>query len=205
MSSRLFLRSLATASKTVRPPIQLFGVDGTYASALYTAASKDSSVDKAFQSLTKVREVVNSDKQLAEFLTNPASSRDDREAVIGTLASSLKLDKSVGNFLSVLAENNRLSEFEAIYAQFSTLNDAFRGIVEAKVTSAKPLDSKIIKRLQAAISKSSFVGEGKTLNVSNEVNPDLLGGLIVEVGDRTVDLSVSGKIAKLNQALNESL
>ncbi|CAH2353588.1 ATP synthase subunit 5, mitochondrial [[Candida] railenensis] len=205
MSSRLFYRSLATATKSVRPPVQLFGIDGTYASALYTAAAKESSIDKAFQSLSKVREVVQSDKDLAEFLVNPASSKEDRSAVIDALSSSLKLDKSVGNFLNVLAENNRLTEFEGIFSQFSVLNDAYKGVVEATVTSAKPLDSKTIKRLQTAISKSSFVGEGKTLNVTNNVEPDLLGGLVVEVGDRTVDLSVSGKIAKLNQALNESV
>lgn len=205
MSSRLFIRNLATATKSVKPPVQLFGVDGTYASALYSAAATDSSVEKAFQSLGKLREVVNSDKDLATFLTNPASTKADRNAVISALSSSLKLDKSVGNFLNVLAENNRLSEFESIYKQFSILNDAYQGIVEARVTSAKPLDSKILKRLQAAISKSSFVGEGKTLNITNEVAPDILGGLVVEVGDKTVDLSVSGKVAKLNQALGESI
>lgn len=201
--SRLFLRTLATAAKSTRPPIQLFGIDGTYALALYTAAATDSSVDKVFALLGKVREVVDGDKQLAEFLTNPTLTRDDRSAVILALTLLLKLDKTVGNFLNVLAENNRLTEFEGIYSQFLVLNDAYKGVVEAKVTLAKPLDLKILRRLQQAISKLTLVGEGKTLNITNEVNADILGGLVVEVNERTVDLSVSGKVAKLNQTLSE--
>lgn len=205
MMSRMFVRSLASASKSVKPPVQLFGVDGTYASALYSASVQDSSVDKSYQALAKVNDLIEQDAKVAEFLRNPALSSEDRKTVIDTIASSLKLDKTVTNFLTVLSDNNRLGEFKSIYSKFGQLNDADQGIVEATITSAKPLDSKILKRLQTAISKSSFVGDGKTLRVANDVNPEILGGLVVEVGDKTVDLSVSSKVAKLNSALSEAL
>ena len=132
----MFVRSMASATKAIKPPVQLFGVDGTYATALYRASVEDS---------------------------------------------------------------------KSIYTKFGQLNDAEQGIVEATITSAKPLDSKILKRLQTAITKSSFVGDGKTLKVANEVNPEILGGLVVEVGDKTVDLSISLKVAKLNATLSEAL
>lgn len=205
MLSRVFTRQLASASKAVKPPVQLFGVDGTYANALYAASVQESSVVSSFQGLTKIRELVQQDAKVGEFLTNPTLSKDDRAMVISTIGSKLSLDKTVTNFLSVLAENNRLAELDNIYAKFAVLKDADQGIVEAKITSAKPLDSKILKKLQTAISKSLFVGEGKTLQVANDVNPDILGGLVVEVGDKTVDLSISSKVAKLNQTLAESL
>lgn len=205
IGSRVFLRSMATATKSVKPPIQLFGVDGTYANALYSASVQDSSIDKTFQSLTKIQDLITKDAKVNEFLLNPALSKEDRSVVISTIASSLKLETPVVNFLNVLSENNRLAEFSSIFEKFSLLNDAHKGLVEAKVTSAKALDSKILKRLQTAISKSSFVGEGKTLKVTNNVNPEILGGLVVEVGDRTVDLSISAKVARLNNALSESL
>lgn len=196
---------MATAAKTVKPPIQLFGVDGTYANALYSASVQQSSVDASYQGLTKLAELIKEDPKVNEFLTNPALSKDDRKTVIDTLSSNLKLDKTVTNFLTVLSENNRLSEFSNIYKNFGLLFDAYKGVVEATITSSKPLDSKILKRLQTAIQKSSFVGEGKTLKVSNPVNPDILGGLVVEVGDKTVDLSVASKVAKLNLAIGEAL
>lgn len=204
MASRYFARTMATA-KSVKPPIQLFGVDGTYANALYSASVELSSVEASYQGLTKVADLIKEDPKVNEFLTNPALSKDDRKTVIDTLSSSLKLDKTVTNFLSVLSENNRLSEFGAIHKNFGLLYDAYKGVVEAKITSAKPLDSKILKRLQTAIQKSSFVGDGKTLKVSNAINPDILGGLVVEVADKTVDLSVASKVSKLNQAIGEAL
>lgn len=205
MASRVFARSMASAAKSIKPPVQLFGVDGTYATALYSASVQESSVEASHKGLTKIAELVQQDPKVNEFLTNPALSKDDRKTVIDTLASSLKLDKTVTNFLSVLSENNRLDEFNAIYKNFGLLFDAHQGIVEATITSSKALDSKILKKLQAAIQKSSFVGDGKTLKVSNQVNPDILGGLVVEVGDKTVDLSIASKVAKLNSALNEAL
>ncbi|ODV81485.1 F1 complex, OSCP/delta subunit of ATPase [Suhomyces tanzawaensis NRRL Y-17324] len=198
---RTFTRSLSSA----KPPIQLFGIDGTYASALYSASVQESSIEQSFQALTKINGLLESDHKVREILVNPVLTKDDRNVAIKTISQNLKLDKTVTNFLNVLAENNRLSNFGAIYEKFSLLNDAHKGVVEAKVTSAKPLDSKILKRLQTSIGKSSFVGEGKTLKLSNTVNPDILGGLVVEVGDRTVDLSISAKVAKLNQTLNEAL
>ncbi|KAM9929162.1 hypothetical protein OXX59_001365 [Metschnikowia pulcherrima] len=205
MASRLFARSMASAAKSVKPPVQLFGVDGTYATALYSASVQDSSVEASYNGLKKISELVQQDPKVNEFLTNPALSRDDRQTVIDTLASSLKLDKTIVNFLSVLSENNRLDELNAIYKNFGLLFDAHQGVVEATITSSKALDSKILKKLQTAIQKSSFVGDGKTLKISNQVNPEILGGLIVDVGDKTVDLSIASKVAKLNSALGEAL
>lgn len=73
------------------------------------------------------------------------------------------------------------------------------------VTSAQPLDNKTLNRLESAVAKSSYVGQGKKLKVTNAVNPDIVGGLVVEVGDRTIDLSVSARIAKMNKLLTDSL
>ena len=70
---------------------------------------------------------------------------------------------------------------------------------------AQPLDNKTLSRLEAAVTKSQYVGQGKKLKVTNEVNSDMIGGLVVEVGDRTIDLSVSSRIAKMNKLLTDTL
>jgi F-type H+-transporting ATPase subunit O len=67
------------------------------------------------------------------------------------------------------------------------------------------LDNKSLNRLEAAVAKSAYVGAGKKLTVTNQVNPDIVGGLVVEIGDRTIDLSVSSKIAKMNKLLSDTL
>lgn len=205
MASRVFTRSLASAVKSTKPPIQIFGIDGTYANALYSASVQDSSVEQSFTGLTKLHELIQEDARVNQILLNPSLTKTDRVTAVKAVSEALKLDKTVTNFLSVLAENNRLSHFKHIYEKYGLLNDAFKGVVEAKVTSAKALDSKILKRLQTSIAKSSFVGEGKTLKLTNDINPDILGGLVVEVGDRTVDLSILSKVSKLNLTLSEAL
>lgn len=206
MASRQFVRSLATASAAaVKPPVQLYGLDGTYATALFTAAVKDSSVDKAFASVEKLQNAIKEDPKLGSILANPSLSFSSRKQVLSTVDSALKLDPIVQNLLEVLSENNRLELFSAIAKQFSILHSAYNGVIEATVVSAKPLDSRTISRLHKAIAGSKFVGSGKTLKITNQVDPQILGGLIVEVGGNSVDLSVSAKVSKLNKVLTESI
>ncbi|KAK9240984.1 OSCP/delta subunit of ATPase [Lipomyces kononenkoae] len=203
VSGRTFMRTYATAASTA-PPVQLFGVDGTYASALYTAAAKDSTLDATSKGLTYLKTLIEKDSDIAGILSNPALSASDKKIVVDTLSKSVSAP-TVANLLSVLAENNRLGLLSEIIEKFGTLMSAHNGEVEATITSATPLDSKLLSRIESAVAKSQFVGAGKKLKVSNKVNPDILGGLIVEVGDRTVDLSVSSKISRLNALINESV
>ena len=69
----------------------------------------------------------------------------------------------------------------------------------------QPLDNRTLSRLESVIFKSQYVEDGQKLKVVPKVNPEIRGGLIVEIGDRTIDLSVSSKMAKLNKLLKDSL
>lgn len=71
--------------------------------------------------------------------------------------------------------------------------------------SYQPLDNKTLTRLESAVSKSQYVSQGQKLKVVSKVNPEIRGGLIVEIGDRTIDLSVSSKMAKMNKLLKDTL
>lgn len=82
---------------------------------------------------------------------------------------------------------------------------AHRGEVELVVTSASPLDSRTLSRLESAITKSDYVLKGQSVKVVSKVNPEIRGGVIVEIADRTIDLSVSSKMAKMNKLLKDTL
>ena len=62
----------------------------------------------------------------------------------------------------------------------------------------------MLKRLESAVSKSEY-SQGKKLKVTTKVNPDILGGLVVEIGERTIDYSVASKISKMNKLLSEAV
>ncbi|KAG5953498.1 ATP synthase F0 subcomplex subunit OSCP atp5 [Claviceps sorghi] len=196
----------AAASADSQPPITVFGLDGTYASALYTAASKSSTLDATAKALATLNALVEKDPKLNDILQAPTLTSQDKSAVVAELAKQAGAGgETVKNFLATLAENNRLGLLQGVCVKFGQIMSASRGEVELKVTSAQPLDNRTLSRLENAITKSAYVGHGKKLKVITEVNSDIVGGLIVEVGDRTIDLSVSSRIAKMNKLLNDAL
>ncbi|RAK74567.1 F1F0 ATP synthase subunit 5 [Aspergillus fijiensis CBS 313.89] len=201
------LRTYATPAQEVKPPVSLFGVDGTYATALYTASAKSAALEQTAKALGNLSQTLKADRKLIEILNAPTLSVSDKQQIIAELqkvAGGADKAEIIKNFLATLAENNRLGLLEGVCEKFATLMGAHRGEVELSITSAQELDTKTLNRLERAVSKSEF-SQGKKLKVVSKVNPDLLGGLVVEIGDRTIDLSVSSKIAKLNKALTDAL
>ncbi|KAK0635016.1 ATP synthase delta subunit-domain-containing protein [Bombardia bombarda] len=196
----------AASSDKVKPPVALFGIDGTYATALYTAAVKTSSLEPTAKGLAALASLVEKDKKLVSILATPTLSTADKNSIIAELQKAAGIQgETVKNFLSTLAQNNRLGLLPDVCSRFSELISASRGEIEVIITSAQQLDNKTLSRLETAVSKSSYVGAGKKLKVTNTVNPEIVGGLVVEIGDRTIDLSVSSKISKMNKLLNDSL
>nr|OQO29055.1 ATP synthase subunit 5, mitochondrial [Rachicladosporium sp. CCFEE 5018] len=198
----------AKAGADTKPPIALFGLDGTYASALYTAAAKSSALDPVSKAMDSLAATFKRDPKLHTILTAPTLSVSDKKQIVAELHKSTGVtdkSKTLDNFLDTLAENNRLNVLDGVAEKFGLLMSASRGEVELTITSAAPLDQKVVRQLEAAISKSQYVGQGKKLKVVPKVDPEIKGGLVVEIGDRTIDLSVSSKIAKMNKLLQDTL
>ncbi|PYH74709.1 F1F0 ATP synthase subunit 5 [Aspergillus vadensis CBS 113365] len=200
------LRTYATPAQDVKPPVSLFGVDGTYATALFTASAKSASLDQTSKALANLGQTLKADRKLTTILSAPTLTVADKQQIVQELQKVAGADKGdiLKNFLATLAENNRLGLLEGICDKFTTLMGAHRGEIELNITSAQELDTKTVNRLEKAVSKSEF-SQGKKLKVVTKVDPELVGGLVVEIGDRTIDLSVSSKIAKLNKALTDAL
>jgi F-type H+-transporting ATPase subunit O len=174
---------------------------------LYTAAAKTSALDPTAKALEQLSTIFKKDAKLAEILRAPTLSVSDKQQIVQELQKHVGSDKEgiVKNFLDTLAQNNRLGVLEGVVEKFGVLMGAHRGEIELVVTSAAALDNKTLSRLESAISKSSYVGQGQKLKVISKVNPEIRGGLVVEIGDRTIDLSVSSKMAKMNKLLKDTL
>jgi F-type H+-transporting ATPase subunit O len=131
---------------------------------------------------------------------NPTLSVSERSKLISSLASGSS--PIITNLLQVLASNGRLAAFPSVITDFSTLMAAHRGQLVVTVTSAEPLAAggAEMKRLEKAL-KGSKIAQGKDLKLVNRVNPGILGGLEVDFGEQTIDLSASSKVNKFNAAL----
>ncbi|ROT40255.1 OSCP-domain-containing protein [Sodiomyces alkalinus F11] len=206
LAARRTYAAASAASENVIPPLAVFGIDGTYATALYTAAVKTSTLDPTAKSIAQLNALVTKDTKLSTILSEPTLTAEDKSAIVTELKKHAGAsNETVSNFLAALAENNRLGILKGVCEKFSEIISAAKGEVEVVVTSTQQLDNKTLNRLETAVSKSPYVGQSKKLKVTNQVNPDILGGLIVEIGDRTIDLSVSAKVAKLNKLLTDTL
>jgi len=199
------VRNYAAAAQSVKPPVMLFGVDGNYASALYTAAAKSSSLEATDKNLKSLKATLDKDPKLARILASPMLNATDKSSVVNEVVKTVGQDKTIKNLLDAMAEHNRLGLLPGVIDKFEVLMGAYKGEMEVLITSSTPLDPKTSSRLENAIAKSQYVGQGKKLKVVNKVNPEILGGLVVEVGDRTIDLSISAKMTKLNKLLTDTL
>ena len=197
-------RAYATEAE-VKVPLELYGLDGTYATALYTAAAKENALPKTSAAVAKVQGLFAADPKAKAILTDPSLSAADHESVFKLVSENIGGDKVFLGFLETLAANNRLSLIDEVLENYKKLQNAGEGLVEATVTSAKPLDNSTFKKINAAVANSKFVGQGKQLKLTNIVDESIQGGLIVALDDHTVDLSIANKLSKYNQLLNESV
>ena len=138
----------------------------------YTAAAKNQSLDSISRAVDNIAQTFKKDTRLQNILTAPTLSASDKKQIVSEIQKSTGVqdkNNTLQNFLHTLAENNRLSVLEGVCEKFGTLMSAARGEVEMTITSAAPLDSKIVKQLETAVSKSELIGQGKKLKVIPKV------------------------------------
>jgi F-type H+-transporting ATPase subunit O len=202
----LLARSFSTsgvAQQMVKAPVQVFGVEGRYASALYSAASKQKQLDQVEKDLKDIHGTLKKKGQLNDLLLNPSINRNEKRDIVAKAMGSTKASKLTGNLLALLAENGKLSKLEAIAASYFTIMSAHCGELECEVTTAKPLDAPMQQELQTVL--KSFVKSGQSIILKAKVDPSILGGMIVSIGDKYVDMSTASKIKKYTDLIQQAV
>jgi len=152
--------------------------DTDHACAQYTAAAKQGSLDTISKALDSMHSTFKRDTRLQNILSAPILSDPDKKQIIAELQKSTGAaqDKTqtLQHFLETLAENNRLGLLDGVCEKFGTLMSAARGEVEMVITSAAPLDQKVVRQLENVVGKSQYVGQGKKLKVVSKVRQTFL-------------------------------
>ncbi|KAJ1680198.1 ATP synthase F0 subcomplex subunit OSCP atp5 [Spiromyces aspiralis] len=188
-------RGYATAAQTgTKVPLVLFGIDGRYATALFQAAAAKKSLDTVETALSKVEGEFKKNPRLQELAASPLLTKPAKQELIKTFG---KQDEITRNFFELLAENNRLAEIQNIIKSYKELMNAHRGIM-----TIKALDGKALNQVKSNLTKNGLIKDYKDINVINKVNPSILGGMVVEFGDYTIDMSAASKLAKLDKLLS---
>ncbi|RKP38978.1 OSCP/delta subunit of ATPase [Dimargaris cristalligena] len=194
-------RGYATATKSIQVPLALHGIEGRYATALYTAAAKKNVLPQVEADLTKLMSTIEKDAKLRQFLENPILGKRIKKEGLQSLAKAQNYNAVTTNFLDVLAENSRMAEASKVIGAYNSLMAAHRGEVQVTVTSSKALSANQLNKLKTSLTKGNLVPDAKSLTVNNKVNPSIVGGLIIEFGDKTIDMSLASRLAKLDKLL----
>ena len=107
------------------------------------------------------------------------------------------------NFFAVMAENGRLGEVEAVIDAFASIQRAAKGEVYAEITVADELSAAQKKSLEKSL--SSFVEKGSKVSVEYKVDPSILGGLVVDVGDKHINMSILARVQQLQNLINQPI
>lgn len=172
-------------------------LQGRYASALYELASEGGTVTAVESDLEKLGQAIRESADFAALIRNPQVSREAAAKTINGIASLLGLSGLTRNFLGVVAQNRRLAVLPEIVRAFSTIAAAARGEVTAEVTSAHPLTATQVKDIAARLKAR----EGKDVKVKANVDPEILGGLVVRIGSTQIDSSIRTRLNSLAQAM----
>ncbi|XP_037775209.1 ATP synthase subunit O, mitochondrial-like [Penaeus monodon] len=200
--ARSFSTSVATR-QLVQPPVQVFGVEGRYATALYSAAMKKKSLDAVDKDIKELSGLLKTDPQLKDFLTNPLLSKDLKKEAINSVLAKKNASPLTVNLFGALAENGRLASVDGVLNSFGVIMAAVRGEVICEVTTAKPLDAAMKKELEASL--KAFLKKGESLQLTMKVDPSIIGGMIVSIGDKYADMSMASKIKKFTSLLEQAV
>lgn len=135
----------------MKPPVQVFGIEGRYACALYSAASKQKCLEAVEKDLTSFQASIKKDLKLKDFVINPTIKRSLKAAALKDASAQVKFSPATGFLLEILAENGRLNRLDAIINAFKLIMSAHRGEVVCEVITAKPLESAQRKDLEAQL------------------------------------------------------
>ena len=173
------------------------GLSGRYARALFALATEGKAIAAVETSLANLTEALAESADLRALISSPLVGRGAAAAAIAGVAGGLGLDGLTQNFLGVLAANRRLALLPAVIRDFAALNAARKGEVTANVTAAHTLTA----AQQTALAAKLKAGIGRDVVLNVNVDPAILGGLMVRVGSRLIDSSLKTRLDMLGQAL----
>lgn len=166
-----------------------------YADALFRAAKEEGKLDAIREQLAQFTDALRDNKDLQLFLFSPYfSSAEKREGLRKTLEGA---EPELLNFLELLAEKHRIPVIFRIQRQFEQMWAKENRRLAVTVTSAVELDPEISERIGAEIEEQT----GQTIELSSRVDDDILGGLVVQVGNMVLDASVRNRLEKLRKSV----
>jgi F-type H+-transporting ATPase subunit delta len=171
-----------------------------YAEAAFEVAMRDDTLEHWRADLDLAANVAGDERSLG-VLANPAIPIERRATALDALIAG-RVSEKTANLVRLLLRRGRIEDLPRVAAEFRRLDDDRQGITHATATSATELTQDEIRALTARLEQST----GGRIALDVDVDPSLLGGVVVRVGDRLIDGSVRGRLERLrNQLISGAL
>jgi F-type H+-transporting ATPase subunit delta len=164
-----------------------------YADALFDVATERDELDEIHDQLGQFADAMNSSNDMRVFFFSPYFSSEDKREAIGSAVSGAS-DELV-NFLELLAEKHRMPAIFRIRDRFDELWATAKKRLEVTLTSAVELDHKVVEQVRQEVERQTE----REIDLETQVDPDILGGLVLRVGNMVLDASVRSKLEKLRK------
>ena len=172
----------------------------SYALALYELSTENSELDKVEDNMKNLNKLLNECVEFKEAISNPTITKEDKGDVLSKIAKQNNFSLTLSKFLSYVAIKNRLFFLEKIIESFLNLTSNAKGEIKAKLISAKKLSTEEQKKIANELS-TNFKSP---LNINYKHEPDLIAGLIIQVGSVMVDTSIKTKLKQLEKNMVEA-
>nr|WP_317631223.1 ATP synthase F1 subunit delta [uncultured Flavobacterium sp.] len=167
-----------------------------YAQAVLDIANANNNASDVNRDMEQIAEIVKENAELATFLQNPVVKAQVKENALNEIFASAT--PATKGLFQLLTSNQRFEILADIATKFSQLYDESRGVQVATVTTAIPMS----KELEVKVLKKIKEISDKNISIVNVVDPTIIGGFVLRIGDQQFNASVNGKIQRLKRELN---
>jgi F-type H+-transporting ATPase subunit delta len=176
------------------------GVAGRYATALFELALEEKVLDKVRADLDRFDEMIAASDDLKRLVKSPVFTAEEQLKALVPILQKAGIDGVAGNFIKLVTSNRRLFALPQIVRAFGALVAKYKGEVSASVTVAEQLSDAHLKSLKDALNALT----GKEVDLQVDVDPAIIGGLVVKLGSRMVDTSLRTKLNSIKTAMKEA-
>lgn len=166
-----------------------------YARSLFEVAKEQDKLDVVKEQLGQFAEALDGNRELSIFFFSPYFSTPEKEDGLGKLLEGV--DPTVANFLGLLIENHRMPVIFRVRRAYDALWEEENKLLPVTITSAVTLDEATVKSIGDAIGRQT----GQQIELTADVDPDVLGGLIVRVGNSILDASIRNRLENLRRSV----
>lgn len=177
--------------------MSLESVASRYAAALYELGVEQGNLATLSDEIRRVADTYASSAELRAILDNPIVPEAPRTAILKEVCERLSLSTSAKNAIALLAQRQRLAALPFVARGLAKLTDERTGVVRASVISATKLDEGYYGRLQREMETRT----GRKVVLERAVDPQLIGGVVVRIGDRIIDGSLRTRLDTLQSKL----